>query len=264
MATKTLEDDGKPLSGEVQSLTRGLRILEHVVEADAPVRLRDIAHAFGIDRSVALRFLATLEKSGYVSKNQAEKTYARGPRVDRIGRSGLQERLLAAASPMISLLAEETGQAVHLAVLKGQKAILVEAVQASGVISIRQSTGDREPLHSSSVGKALLAFATDEERQKLMAELDYTPLTARTIASAANLERELEIVRAEGVAFDEGEGDLQVNCLAAPIFWPEGRVVGAIGLSMVAAIYPQGPREMKSWIDLTRKAAGEIGQRLAS
>ena len=260
----SVERKPERLTGEVQSLTRGLNILEYVANCDGAVRLRDVAHAFAIDRSVALRFLATLEKGGYVDKDPKAKTYSIGVRFEQLGRDGLRKRLLETATPVLMQLVEQTGQAGHLAILKDGMAVLIEALPSTGVVSVRQASGDREPLHASAVGKALLAFALEEERRELLSRLDYTRLTANTLKDRAALERQLQTIRDVGIAFDEGEGDLQVNCLAAPILTPTGQTVAAIGLSMVAALHPEGPRQKAEWIRLTRDAAETIGRLLAA
>jgi DNA-binding IclR family transcriptional regulator len=107
----------------------------------------------------------------------------------------------------------------------------VEKVASPGLIQISSYVGLRWPLHTSAVGKALLAFLSESDRQELLNTLPLTKLTPRTITSKPVLMKELQLFRARGFTWEINEGEVGVACVAAPIFGAQGQLLAAISLT---------------------------------
>ena len=246
----------------VQSLARGLELLEAVCVAGEPVRLRDIAGRLGLDRSTALRLLMTLERSGFISKDGL-KRYTPGPTLARLRRfSPSRGLLIERLRPILNGLNQATGMTTYLGVLERDQALIIEVLPSRHVISVRQQPGDTEPLYRGAVGKSLLANLPDQLQRGMIGSMSFQRFTANTIVDTDRLSRELVDVRASGVAFDEGEGHEDVCCIAAAVLDDAGIPLAAVGISMVRALVPNGARGQTEWIDVVRDTAARARKTL--
>jgi IclR family transcriptional regulator, acetate operon repressor len=224
----------------IQSLDRGLLILEAVGKSPEPVSLGELAAMLGIDRSSAFRLANTLKRRGYLANPSAGRDYLLGPSVWRLSRRyDWSKMLVRVASEPLKTLAVDTNETAHLAVREGKKALFIDHVTSSHVISISGQTGELVPLYCTSHGKALL---TDYQEQDLIDLFGAKPLkafTQNTVVSVGSLADECQSIRLRGFATDESEYLDGVRCLAAPIRDRDGAVIASIGISAPAARFPR-------------------------
>lgn len=245
-----------PLAGTVQSLHRGLQILDMIVQAQEPMRLAEIARMLEMDRASAFRLLQTLERNGLVAKDPLRKNYTVGGRllqwVSMVGESG---SLVATARPYLEQLVERTNESGHIGVLSRDRALLLDYIGSRGTIVVQNRVGVFEPLHCTALGKALLAFQPDSRRAVLLAQLSLERHTRSTIVNRKDLAAIIGTVRTEAVAYDNGEYDEMLYCVAAPVLGRDGTAIGAIGVSMVRPIAVEAPRHVEEVAMEVRKAA---------
>ncbi len=142
----------------IQSLDRGLMILEAVGKSKAPVTLGHLTDVLGIDRSSAFRLANTLKRRGFLSNPSVGKDYILGPSVWRLSRQYDWSKMLATiAHDHLNSLANATNETAHLALREGRKALFIDHVATNQVIAISGQTGELVPLYCTSHGKALLA-----------------------------------------------------------------------------------------------------------
>ena len=224
----------------IQSLDRGLLILEAVGKSSEPVSLGQLAAMLGIDRSSAFRLANTLKRRGYLANPSAGRDYVLGPSVWRLSRQyDWSKMLVRVANEPLKALATEINETAHLAVREGRKALFIDHVTSNHVISISGQTGELVPLYCTSHGKALL---TDFEEKDLINLFGAKPLkafTANTIQSVRSLAADCRSIRERGFATDEGEYLEGVRCLAAPIRDRDGAVIASIGISAPSARFPK-------------------------
>lgn len=221
----------------VQSLQRGIQILDLVAQANKPMRLSAIARELEMDRASAFRLLQTLEQNELVYKDPATKSYSIGTRLMQwTSRPAAMENLIGAVRPFLERLTNSTGESGHFGVLRNNSALLLDYAAAQGTIVVQNRVGVFEPLYCTALGKALLAFLPPLERDRMLSGLSLKPRTETTIVDRAELDRVLDTVRATFIAHDDGEYDPDLYCVAAPIFSRGERPVGAIGVSMVRPI----------------------------
>lgn len=240
---------------EIQSLARGLKILNLLDQTSDGISVTEIAGHLGVDKGSASRLLMTLAVYGFVEKNEITRRYQLGPRVVSLSRSVLVRLpLREAAKPFLRQLMERSGECAHLAVAAQGKALYVDQVESPATLRVNAQVGTMNPLHCTSLGKVLLAFGLLEIPETLEA---YTP---HTITDPAVLRTHLESVRQAGYAVDDEEFDLGVRCLAAPVFDFRGRIAGAIGISGPAT--RMSPDRLPELAAVVMEIARSISERL--
>jgi len=243
-------------AGPIQSLARGLALMEFVVSAGEPVRLRDIAAGLGYDPSTALRLLTTLEQCGFITKDPVGKSYSQGPKLARLRRfSPARGLLIERLRPHLNRLNEQTGMTTYLGVLERDRATIIEVIPAKHIVSVRQLPGDTEPLYRGAVGKSLLANLPEQLQRSMIDSMQFQRFTPNTVTDKEALARELAEVRASGIAFDEAEGHEDVCCIAAAVLDDSGYPLASVGISMVRALVSGGARGQAAWIDIVRDTA---------
>jgi IclR family KDG regulon transcriptional repressor len=211
---------------EIQSLARGLQVLDILESSSEGIGITQIAERLNIDKSSASRILKTLANYGYADQSDSTRRYRLGPRVVQLGQNLLKKTPLRdEARPFLGRLVQRTNECAHLAVLSNAHAFYLDLVESSASLRVSAGIGTMAPLHCTALGKVLLAF-NDEPVPR---ELDkYTP---RTITDAETLRVHLEQARRQGYAVDDEEYEYGVRCVAAPIYDVNKDLVGAMGIS---------------------------------
>jgi DNA-binding IclR family transcriptional regulator len=135
------------------------------------------------------------------------------------------------AKPFLRSLMQESGLTVHMAVLERDEAVIIEKVEASGLVRLASWIGRRLDPNCTGVGKALLAFLPEDELNRLLESTVFARHNSRTITSKSALRRELLRVRQSGYALDDEEDEPGLRCLGAPVFDQNGRAVAAISVA---------------------------------
>ena len=216
----------------IQSLDRGLAILEAVGASSNPVPLRQLTEMIGIDRSSVFRLANTLRQRRFLAHPKDSKDYILGPTAWRLSRRYGRTVLGTFFHHFLQELTAALGETSHFAVREGIKVFFVDhQIPAGQVVSVAGQTGEYAPLHCTAHGKALLA---DCDRSALTDLLGGAPLhvySRRTVKSVTRLARVCAQVRRDGFALDDGEYIEEVRCLAAPIRDPHGEIIGSVGIS---------------------------------
>lgn len=218
-------------SAPVGVVTKVLRILEELQASPTGLQLKDIAARTAINKSTAYRFLAHLESEGYLFRDDAG-AYIVGPKLARLGSGVAYHATLRTVSrPIMQRLWVTTTETVNLGVLSGLDVLYLDVLESSHSFRLVSTVGSRRPLHCTALGKAMLAFVTDEERESALTSLRLEKLAPRTITSTARLEKELAKVKQQGFAVDDEEAGIGSRCVGSPIFDQSGNVAAAISVS---------------------------------
>ena len=211
---------------EIQSLARGLKILDILGQAQEGVSITELAEHLGVDKGSASRLVATLVNYGYAEKDEQTRRFHLGPQVVPLSRSVLARlSMREVAKPFLRVLMERTGECVHLAVPAQGRVLYIDQVESPATLRVNAQVGTMNPLHCTALGKALLAFGDLELPTTLES---FTP---HTLTDPTRLRKTLEQVRAQGYAVDDEEFDLGVRCIAVPVFDFRGKAAGSIGIS---------------------------------
>lgn len=215
---------------EIQSLARGLRILDCIAQSEHGVNLADIAELLAVDKSSASRLLSTLEHYGYVSRDVATRRYLIGTQVMTLCGSLLARfNLRDFARPFLNDLMEHTHESAILGTITNGQVIYMEMKNPRSPVNVTAEVGTLAPLHATALGKLALAYSNE---MVFPAELPaYTP---NTISNPETLRHEIRLIRAQGFALDREEYVPGVKCVGAPVFDYQNRMIGAIGLTSPA------------------------------
>lgn len=191
--------------------------------------ITDIARRVGVAKSTAHRLVSTLCCRGLLEQVPDSRRYRLGLHLYELGQIS-QDRLQLrkAALPVLKRLQVATGQTVHLSVPDGADVIFIERLQGLEMIPLIGDRLRRQPLHTTSAGKAIAAFNPEAARARELAGLP-----ARTDATITTLEewhRELAEVRRCGYAVCNGDNYAGVASIAVPIRDGSGTAIAAISL----------------------------------
>lgn len=212
---------------EIQSLARGLKIMELLAASSDTIGTTELANHLGIDKSSASRLVQTLVMYGYAEQDTDTRRYRLGPQVVRLSRTLLTRMPLRdEAKPFLRQLVDRTGECAHLAILAQGQALYIDQVESMASLRVTTGVGTLAPLHCTALGKCLMAFDPSVELPA-----DMQAFTPRTITDRETLKAHLEQTRRQGYAIDDEEYDYGVRCVAAPIYDYRGKAVGAIGVS---------------------------------
>lgn len=220
-----------------QSVARALSLLDRV--ASGTSTLGELAEAEGVHKSTVLRLLRVLEEEGFVH-HDGEHRYVLGPHLFRLAHQALDSfEVRVVAAPRLRRLRDETGQTVHLAVLDGAVATYVEKLEPREMpVRMASRIGKTAALHSTAVGKVLLAGLDPAERDDLVAALTFPRYTDRTPGSPAELLAEVARAAEHGWAEDHAENETFINCVGAPVFGADGRTLAAVSVSVPDVLLP--------------------------
>ena len=221
-------------SGEfVQSLARGLAVIRAFDDEHSELSLSDVARRTGLTRAAARRFLHTLATLGYVRATGT--LFSLTPRVLELGFSYLSALSLPeVVQPHLEALSRAVDESVSAAVLDGSDIVYIARVPTRRIMSVRITIGTRFPAYATSMGRVLLAGMPNTGARAVFESAPIERHTDRTITDLAALHAELDLVRAQGWSFVDGELEPGLRSVAAPIHDRRGEVVAAINVSTSA------------------------------
>ncbi|KQM99051.1 transcriptional regulator [Sphingobium sp. Leaf26] len=223
------EEKASAKTGGSQTLHRGLDLLDQVI--DGPIKLADLSERMGLTRSTTHRLANAMVERGFLIFLPREG-YQLGPKLLQLGfLAQSQADVVQIARPHLEALAAASEDVVHLGRLDGEQALYLDKIPGRRRVEISSRIGDRHPLTSTGLGKALL-LDDPEPVWRRMFDAEYEAGT-----HAADFGEWLDRMRSyagEGRSFDLEENEDQIRCVAAPIRDASGAIVAAISLSSAA------------------------------
>lgn len=214
----------------IQSIERGFAVLLAFDEHRPSPTLAELAAVTGFSRPAVRRILLTLQRLGYVTGNDGRWNLT--PRVLSIGQHySATHSLTEAATPHLLALAEDTGESASLGVLDGPDVVYAARVPVRRIMSINVSVGTRVPAYATSMGHALLAWASPEVVDSALEATTFRKLTATTLTARDVLLDRLGRVREQGYATSTEELEKGLISAAAPCRDARSEVVGVVACS---------------------------------
>jgi DNA-binding IclR family transcriptional regulator len=229
-------DNPKPANGN-QSVARALAILNLLASRAEPLGVREIARQLDLAPSIAQRLIKTLARDGFLEQIGTTLRYAIGYKAFQVGNTFVaQTNLHSAVLPELYALADQQINA-FLGVMRDASIVYLATVQSSGPVAINHRPGAQTHLHSTAMGKALLAEMSNDEIRTLLSRSPLPRLTPKTKISVAQLLTELEMSRQQGYSVSEEENRLGFFSIGAVV-----RDAGAVVAVISGAVPTAGLR----------------------
>ena len=246
----------------LKTVDKAFRVLLHLGAARRSLSLGEIARGVGLNASTTHRILAVLTRHGFAQSGAFRGHYLLGVRLIEFGQLALDtSELRAKARPILEELAKVTRETVHLMILDGDTGLYIDRVESPQRVRVASSVGDREMLHCSGVGKAILASLSAERRESIIAR-GLPRMTPRTITDPRRLRQHLATVARRGFAIDNEEGEVDIRCVGAPVFDRHGNVMASISVAGPAFRLPMAM--LARFAPRVREAAAAISSALGS
>lgn len=238
---------------------RVVRVLDLLGAAPDGLGVSAIARALQIHRSSASRLMATLATGGLVERDPATRTYRLGTRLVGLAASAVARLpVVSHARPELGSLSAQTSETANLAILDGEHVVYVDQVTPAQTVVMASWVGRRSPVHASSSGKVLLAWGDPRTGDALLRRR-LRSITERTITEPDRLRAVIEQVRRRGYAVSNGELEVGLVTIAAPVL-TGGRAVAAVSIS--GPTYRIPARDLPGLGRTVRDAAAAVSHRL--
>lgn len=216
-----------------RTFVRGLQVIEALAAApEGGMGPSGVAKAVELDKATVTRLLRTLVETGYVARDDATRSYRLTGKIQRLAQGvAAQHDLRTVARPHLHRLRQELGETVHLGVMTDLRVVYVDKLESTNSIQLVSAIGQTMPLHSTSLGKAMLAVLPEAALEEMLARLDFAPRTDRTIRDIGNFREELKRTAERGYATDDRENEPFGACVAAAIIGLNGTPVASISVS---------------------------------
>jgi len=241
----------------IQSLGRAFGILEAVARHRDGIGLADLSRLVGLHNSTTFHLAKTMVALGYIRQERDSKRYRIGRPLFALAASALDEiEMVNLATPVLEDLARQTGESSHFAVRMGDTIVVIARTSGPGAFQLADRVGVVRPAHCTALGKAILASLQPDQLLRLLKRTGLKPSTEKSITETAVLLREIDEIRRTGVAYDDGEFNVEVRCLAVPVNDFTGKAVGAIGIS--GPVWRLSQQAMKSRVKIVQEAAARL------
>lgn len=215
----------------VKSLVKAVDVLECFSDLHPELGVSEIAKMLGLQKSTVFNILSTFEHCGYVTQDARTGKYHLGLRVLHLGyivnhHMGLREMFL----PYLTRIAEATDEICYFGILDQNEVLYIDSAYPHHVTQTRNILGERAPLYCTGIGKAMLAFLPQQERDAALAG-ELKAFTDYTITDPAALREQIARIQAQGYAVDDMEHEFGIRCVAAPVFRADGSVFAAVSVS---------------------------------
>ncbi len=248
----------------IQSLEKGLKLLQTFSPSQSSLNLTELALALGLPKAGTQRLIRTLLALGYLRKLPG-KRYSLGVMALDLGHRYLTTlNMPAVAEPFMQALVHKTQETVNLAIRNGRDVVYVARIAAAPrIVSINLEVGSRLPVHATALGKALLFDTSKSDLIGILGSPPWESFTPATKTSPDALWDSIESGRKLGVVLNDGELEMGLRSIGAPVRNLSGHIVAAMNISTHAYRVPVdtilGPMR-DALLDATCRLSSELGQ----
>ena len=218
---------------KVQVLDRAINILEFIGrQSSGEAGLPELSAAMKLHKTTTHRIAHVLESRGLLRCGVDSNRYRLGLHLYDLGCQAFDHvNIRDEARPLMTRVAYEVGETVHLALLDRAEVLYIERVESQRSLTMGSKLGARNPVYCTALGKAILAFSPESEVDGVLAGSRMEARTRNTITNILAFKRELERIRDRGYAIDDEEIEEGIRCIAAPILNASDCAVAALSVS---------------------------------
>ncbi|MBE9375279.1 IclR family transcriptional regulator [Saccharopolyspora sp. HNM0983] len=237
-------------------VARALHLLVLLGDEPRGATLSDLARRAGYPVSTTHRLLNSLAREQFAVLDE-QRRWGLGLRLFELGQRVLHARgFTEVVTPVLEAVSKRTGEPTLMSVLDGHDQLYVHYVEGVQQVQITGEPGRRGPLHCTSMGKCLVAFAPEQQREQLLAELELPACGPKTITDRAQFRAEIAQVRERGHALADEEHEPGILAVGVPVLNPGGTAVAA--LSSAAPSFRSSLDELRHCLPALHRAATEL------
>lgn len=241
------------------AFSKGIAVLQLVADSENPTK-HELSQRSGLPRQTLHRLLKALEAEQLIERTDDQR-YQLGPRMFQFaGRAIEQNGILRRAEPDLRRLSELTRETTHLAVRSGQQMVYLLRQDSPQAVRLATHVGGRVELHASSIGKSLLAFLPEDEREEIIDELEMPRITEYTVTSKKRLREQLAEIAQQGYSVASQESEIDVKCYGAAIL--DHRRMPVAGVSVSVPIFRLHPVPQKHYIEPLLETCSRISEKI--
>ncbi len=225
------------------------------------IGISDLSVKLAMPKATVYRFLQTMKMLGFVRQEADSEQYGLGMKLYELGSKALvNPDLIDLAKHHMQMLADQTGETVHLGQLIDSEIIYVHKVDSRHMLGMYSRIGRRAPLHCTAIGKVLMAWEHPMRRDRILAGAEFTRFRDKTIVEPAAFLAELDRVRVQGFGEDREEFDEHIRCLGVPIFDRLNQPVAGLSVSFPTFRYDEAAAPKV--VEMLRAASVDISAQL--
>jgi len=240
----------------IRSVTNALNLLEEFKGDRDELGVTELSNRLKLHKNNIFRLLATLEARGYIEQNKATENYRLGLKSLELGQTFIKQLgLVRQAKPFLQEIVKQCNETAYIGTIRQSSVVCLDVEEANQTVRVANQVGWRLPIHCTAIGKAQIAYVSEEELEKLGVLDNMGKFTENTIVDRAEFIRHLKEVANRGYAIDNEEYNPGVRCVAVPIRDYTGRIVG--GICVCGPSFRMTDELLKTKIIPVVKGAGE-------
>lgn len=244
----------------VSSVLKVFGILRALGE-EREIGITELSQRVMMSKSTVYRFLQTMKSLGYVAQEEASEKYSLTLKLFELGAKALQNvDLIRSADIQMRELSRLTKETIHLGALDEESIVYIHKIDSLYNLRMYSRIGRRNPLYSTAIGKVLLAWRTPQDVQEILAEVEFTRSTERTIVSTGALLEVLKRVREQGFGEDNEEQEEGLRCIAVPVFDRFGVVIAGLSISFPTIRFSE--ERLHEYVTILHTAARTISDQM--
>jgi DNA-binding IclR family transcriptional regulator len=234
----------------MKSLETAVSVLKTFISEDGDLSVNDVVERSGLKKSHVSKILSSLRKEGFLEQDPRTRRYSVGVDAFELGtRYIVRSQVARDALPIMRQLVDLCGHSATLSTLRGEHVLHIMAVEGPHFIDGRWRVGNRLPIHATAAGQVMLSFMDAQRRDSILAGLNLTSITGRTITDMSRFRSVLNEVAASGCSTTRGESAPGLAALAVPLLGEEGALDYALGIVLPDPLLDEeDPARIKDWL----------------
>ncbi|MFH8134741.1 DNA-binding transcriptional regulator KdgR [Pantoea osteomyelitidis] len=252
------DNDKQPDS--VSSVLKVFGILQALGE-ERDHGITELAQRVMMSKSTVYRFLQTMKSLGYVAQEGESEKYSLTLKLFELGARALQNvDLIRSADIQMRELSRLTKETIHLGALEEESIVYIHKIDSLYNLRMYSRIGRRNPLHTTAIGKVLLAWRDRDEVEDILQDVEFKRSTANTITSQGDLLKVLEQVKQQGFGEDNEEQEEGLRCIAVPVFDRFGVVIAGLSISFPTIRFSEEAK--KDYVAMLHRAAKNVSEQM--
>ena len=198
----------------IKSLSKGLKVYRFIVDYDKPILAVTLCEKLQIDKSTMSRLLKTLKDEGFISYLENSNEIIANEISYKTNQSTKIELLIKKTKTLLEEISLKTDECAYLGIFDDYKVSYINQIDLSNrELKTRNNIGIQANLHTSALGKSILAFGNYD-----LEKIKFNQFTNNTITNINKLESDIEEVKKRGFSIDNKEYQDGMCCVAVPLF----------------------------------------------